>query len=70
MSDTKGSLASKTVWTGVISAVLGVLAWFDIVPAGSKEALTEAALMVLGGATVIWRIFFTNAKIKGLFGGS
>jgi len=70
MEETKGSVESKTVWTGLIAIAVGVLANLDVIPVEAKEMVTEAALMVFGGATILWRVFFTSAKIKGLFKGS
>lgn len=69
MEETKGTVSSKTVWTGLIAIVIGALANRNIIPAEAQEAVTEAALMIFGGATIVWRVFYTNAKIRGLFGG-
>ena len=69
MEETKGTVESKTVWTGLIAIIISLLTNFDVIPPEAKEMVTEAALAVFGGAVIIWRVFFTNAKIPGLFGG-
>lgn len=52
----KGWYKSKTVWTGIVSAVLGVLSLFGLVPPGlTGETVLAGIMAVVGVLTVFFR---------------
>jgi hypothetical protein len=59
---TKGWYKSKTIWGSIGTAVLGVLALFDIVPpTGQLESIIEAAFVLLAGFTAFGRVTATES---------
>ena len=61
---TKKIWESKLNWTGLVSFVIGVLAFYDVIPAGSEQRILETALMVGGALVPVLRTFFTDTKIE------
>ena len=58
---TKEWYKSKTIWGSIGTAVLGLLALFDIAPqAGQLEMVIEAAFVLLGGFTAFGRVTATE----------
>jgi len=52
----KGWWKSKTVWTGIVSAVLGILSLFGLVPPGlTAETVLGGIMAVVGVATIFFR---------------
>ena len=52
----KGWYKSRTVWTGIVTAVFGVLALFGLVPPMlDGNSIVEAIMAVVGTLTVIFR---------------
>lgn len=59
---TKGWYKSKTVWSGIGTAVLGVLALFDVGITGAEMNMAiEAAFTFLGLFTIYGRVTATEA---------
>ena len=64
MENTKAPWLSKINITGLIGAVIGVLASVNVIPEAMQEQVTEAALIVMGVLIPILRTWFTSAKIE------
>lgn len=60
-ADAKSPWASKTVWTGLVGAAFGVLAFFHIVPPISQSALVDVVLAIV---SVLAAIFGGTAKTR------
>jgi len=61
---TKKIWESKLNWTGLLSFIIGVLSFYDIIPAGSEQKFLETALMVFGALVPVLRTYFTDTKIE------
>jgi len=61
---TKRIWESKLNWTGLVSFVIGILAFYDVIPAGSEQKFLETVLMVGGALVPVLRTFFTSTKIE------
>ena len=64
MENTKAPWLSKITITGLIGAVIGVLASVNVIPEAMQEQVTEAALIVMGVLIPILRTWFTSVKIE------
>jgi len=61
---TKKFWESKLNWTGLASFLIGVLAFYDIIPAGSEQKFLETVMMVGGALVPVLRTYFTNTEIE------
>lgn len=61
---TKRIWESKLNWTGLLSFIIGLLSFYDIIPAGSEQKFLETALMVFGALVPVLRTYFTETKIE------
>ena len=60
----KGWYKSKPIWPGIATAVLGVLALFDLVPEGTNaNTIVDALFSVLGLFTVYGRATATEKVV-------
>lgn len=60
---TKGWYKSKTVWAGIVTALLGVLALFGIGDGTNAETVVNAIFAVLGVIGVYGRVTATEAIV-------
>jgi len=61
---TKKIWESKLNWTGLASFVIGLMAFYDVIPAGSEQKILETTMMVIGALVPVLRTFFTETKIE------
>lgn len=64
---TKGWYSSKTVWTGLVGAVIGVLGLFGVpLPIEMSETIVSGILAVVGVLAVLFRFDADSAvNIQG-----
>lgn len=61
---TKGWWKSRTVWTGIVTSVFGVLALFGLVPPMlDGNTIVEAIMSVVGVLTVVFRGIATKKVV-------
>lgn len=53
-ADAKSPWASKTVWTGLVGALFGGLAFLGIAPSVDQSSLVEVALAVVSAAGIVF----------------
>lgn len=61
---TKKIWESKLNWTGLASFVIGIMAFYEVIPAGSEQKILETTLMVFGALVPVLRTFFTETKLE------
>ncbi len=73
MEQTKDWYKSKTVWAGIVTAVVGVLAMFGVGAAEGEEAAIVEVIMqvvtVVGGILAIIGRLVAKSRLKGPGGG-
>lgn len=55
-------LKSKINYTGLVIAVIGVIASLDLMPAEMEEHLVEIAMILTGPLVIVFRTYFTGDK--------
>lgn len=54
--DTKGWWKSRTIWTGIVTSIFGVLALFGFVPPMlDGNTIVEAIMAIVGVLTIVFR---------------
>ena len=56
------ALKSKINYTGLVIALIGVIASLDLIPAAMEEHLVEIAMMLTGPLVIVFRTYFTGNK--------
>ena len=55
-------LQSKINFTGLVIALIGVIASLDLLPPEMEEHLVEIAMILTGPLVIIFRTYFTGDK--------
>jgi len=55
-------LKSKINYTGLVIAIIGVVASLDLMPPKMEEHLVEIAMILTGPLVIVFRTYFTGNK--------